>query len=103
MFFISVISFFIFAISGIQLLLGGYLFAGIPALFISGAIPSFATFLNKLRPQYVNQDETKKHTGSSDSDNEVSNESTSSNNNSNGGSRSDCGELCCGWLDCDGL
>ncbi len=67
LFFISVISFFIFAISDIQLLLGGYLFAGIPALFISGAIPSFATFSNKLRPQYVNQDET--HTGSSDSDN----------------------------------
>jgi hypothetical protein len=32
-------SFFIFAISGVQLVSGGYLLAGIPALVVSGVVP----------------------------------------------------------------
>ncbi|WP_240873184.1 hypothetical protein [Shimazuella soli] len=32
-------SFFIFAISGVQLISGGYLLVGIPALVVSGVVP----------------------------------------------------------------
>ncbi|WP_028777315.1 hypothetical protein [Shimazuella kribbensis] len=39
MFLLSIMSFFIFAISGIQLVSGGYLLTGIPALVVSGAVP----------------------------------------------------------------
>ncbi|WP_028778636.1 hypothetical protein [Shimazuella kribbensis] len=39
MFLLSIMSFFIFAISGVQLVSGGYLLAGIPALVVSGVVP----------------------------------------------------------------
>jgi hypothetical protein len=37
-------SFFIFAISGVQLVSGGYLLAGIPALAVSGIVPVLSSF-----------------------------------------------------------
>jgi hypothetical protein len=47
LFFIILISFFVFAISGLQLVAGGYVLAGVPALVVSGIVPLLSSFLNK--------------------------------------------------------
>jgi hypothetical protein len=50
MFLLALISFFVFAISGIQLVAGGYLLAGIPALAVSGVAPMLITsWQDKIR------------------------------------------------------
>jgi len=40
-------SFFVFAISGIQLVSGGYLLAGVPALVVSGIVPVLSSLWTK--------------------------------------------------------
>ncbi|WP_028777261.1 hypothetical protein [Shimazuella kribbensis] len=44
MFLLSIMSFFIFAISGVQLVSGGYLLVGIPTLVVSGLVPILSSF-----------------------------------------------------------
>ena len=44
MFLLTIISFFIFSLSGLQLVAGGYMLAGIPTLAISSIIPVFVSF-----------------------------------------------------------
>lgn len=60
MFFLTIISFFVFVISGIQLVAGGYLIAGIPALAISGAVPMFSSFWSKRRQKHQAHSGSKK-------------------------------------------
>jgi hypothetical protein len=60
LFFLALISFFVFAISGIQLVAGGYLLVGIPALAVSGAVPLFSSFWSKRRQKQQAHNEHKK-------------------------------------------
>ncbi|MCH5586535.1 hypothetical protein MK805_16475 [Shimazuella sp. AN120528] len=59
MFFLAIISFFIFAISGIQLVAGGYVIAGVPVLAVSGVVPLLSSFWSSRR--------YKKHSGGEES------------------------------------
>lgn len=56
MFFLAIMSFFVFAISGVQLVSGGYLIAGVPALVISGIVP----VLSSLWTKKINSEDYKK-------------------------------------------
>jgi hypothetical protein len=49
LFFLTIITFFILSISGLQLVAGGYVVAGVPALIISGIVPVFSSFWSKRR------------------------------------------------------
>ncbi|MCH5586536.1 hypothetical protein MK805_16480 [Shimazuella sp. AN120528] len=49
MFILTIISFFIFALSGLQLVTGGYILAGIPTLAVSGIVPVFISFWRDRR------------------------------------------------------
>jgi hypothetical protein len=56
-------SFFIFAISGVQLVSGGYLLVGIPTLVVSGAVP----VLSSLWTSQQSYNDSDWDSGSSDS------------------------------------
>lgn len=63
LFLLSIMSFFIFAISGIQLISGGYLLAGIPVIVVSGAVPVLSSLWSSQQT-YSNDDSW--HDGSQD-------------------------------------
>ncbi|MXQ54738.1 hypothetical protein [Shimazuella alba] len=57
MFFLTIMSFFIFAISGVQLVSGNYLLVGIPALVVSGMVPVLSSILSNRRTPSYNSDD----------------------------------------------
>jgi hypothetical protein len=56
LFFLSIMSFFIFAISGVQLVSGGYLLVGIPSLVVSGMVPVLSSLLGNRRTSIYKND-----------------------------------------------
>jgi hypothetical protein len=60
LFVLTIIGFFVFAISGVQLLSGGYIVAGVPALVASGIIPLLSSFWSKRRQKNSSDGHKKK-------------------------------------------
>lgn len=63
--FFSLLYVFYLCVSGVQLVAGRYLAAGVPALFISGVVPLLSSFWNSHRAKKHHHEDESEKDGSS--------------------------------------